>query len=104
MFDWYVFGAFIGYLALMLGIGLFFSKRQESLGDYYLGGRRMNKWVVALSAQASVEKSTPRSSGSGVFTRIRSKDESTSLRRASLTLPARVTGQKSVTGRRESAV
>ena len=53
MFDWYVFGAFVGYLALMLGIGFFFSKRQESLGDYYLGGRRMNKWVVALSAQAS---------------------------------------------------
>ena len=53
MFDWYVFGSFIGYLALMLGIGFFFSRRQETLGDYYLGGRRMNKWVVALSAQAS---------------------------------------------------
>ncbi len=53
MFDWYVFASFVGYLALMLGIGFFFSKRQESLGDYYLGGRRMNKWVVALSAQAS---------------------------------------------------
>ena len=53
MFDWYVLGSFVGYLALMLGIGFFFSKRQESLGDYYLGGRRMNKWVVALSAQAS---------------------------------------------------
>ena len=53
MFDWYVFGAFVGYLALMLGIGFAFSKRQETLGDYYLGGRRMNKWVVALSAQAS---------------------------------------------------
>ena len=53
MFDWYVFGAFAGYLAVMLGIGFAFSKRQETLGDYYLGGRRMNKWVVALSAQAS---------------------------------------------------
>ena len=53
MFDWYVFASFVGYLALMLGIGFFFSKRQESLDDYYLGGRRMNKWVVALSAQAS---------------------------------------------------
>ena len=53
MFDWYVLCSFVGYLALMLGIGFFFSKRQESLGDYYLGGRRMNKWVVALSAQAS---------------------------------------------------
>ena len=53
MFDWYVFASFVGYLVLMLGIGFFFSRRQESLGDYYLGGRRMNKWVVALSAQAS---------------------------------------------------
>ena len=53
MFDWYVLGSFVGYLALMLGIGFFFSKRQEDLGDYYLGGRKMNKWVVALSAQAS---------------------------------------------------
>ena len=53
MFDWYVFASFVGYLALMLGIGFFFSKKQEDLGDYYLGGRRMNKWVVALSAQAS---------------------------------------------------
>ena len=53
MFDWHVFGSFVGYLSLMLAIGFIFSKRQESLGDYYLGGRRMNKWVVALSAQAS---------------------------------------------------
>ena len=53
MFDWYVFGSFIGYLAVVLGIGFFFSNRQETLGDYYLGGRHMNKWVVALSAQAS---------------------------------------------------
>lgn len=53
MFDWYVFGSFVGYLILMLAIGFLFSRRQESLGDYYLGGRKMNKWVVALSAQAS---------------------------------------------------
>ena len=52
-FDWIVLAAFAGYLALMLGIGFAFSRRQESLGDYYLGGRKMNKWVVALSAQAS---------------------------------------------------
>ncbi len=53
MLDYIVLGAFAGYLAIMLGIGFFFSKRQENLGDYYLGGRKMNKWVVALSAQAS---------------------------------------------------
>ena len=37
----------------MLGIGFVFSKKQSDMGDYFLGGRKMNKWVVALSAQAS---------------------------------------------------
>ena len=41
--DYIVLGSFAGYLALMLGIGFFFSRKQESLGDYYLGGRKMNK-------------------------------------------------------------
>ena len=53
MFDWTVLGSFVGYLFVMLWIGFFFSKKQSDLGDYYLGGRKMNKWVVALSAQAS---------------------------------------------------
>ena len=51
--DWIVMAAFGGYLALMLFIGFLFSNKQENMGDYYLGGRKMNKWVVALSAQAS---------------------------------------------------
>ena len=49
----YVIASFVGYLALMLAIGAVFSGKMKNLGDYYLGGRRMNKWVVALSAQAS---------------------------------------------------
>ena len=49
----YVVASFVGYLVLMLAIGAVFSGKMKSLGDYYLGGRRMNKWVVALSAQAS---------------------------------------------------
>ena len=51
--DWCIVGSFVVYLLLMLAIGFVFSKKQESMGDYFLGGRRMNKWVVALSAQAS---------------------------------------------------
>ena len=51
--DWCVLGSFVVYLILMLGIGFLFSNRQENMGDYFLGGRKMNKWVVALSAQAS---------------------------------------------------
>lgn len=44
---------FLGYLAFMLAIGLHFYKRNESLSDYLLGDRKLNKWVAAMSAQAS---------------------------------------------------
>lgn len=41
------------YLLLMLGMGFYFSKSSNNLNSYYLGNRSMNKWVVAMSAQAS---------------------------------------------------
>lgn len=44
---------FVLYLLMMLGIGFYFSKKTSSLNSYYLGNRSMNKWVVAMSAQAS---------------------------------------------------
>ncbi len=44
---------FLAYLAFMLAIGLHFCKRNESLSDYLLGDRKLNKWVAAMSAQAS---------------------------------------------------
>ena len=51
--QYYIIGAFAIYLLIMLGIGFLFSNKSTTLGDYYLGNRKMNKWVVALSAQAS---------------------------------------------------
>ncbi len=49
--------AFVCYLVLVLGIGVFFfMKSRKSNGgdkDYFLGGRQMNGWVAALSAGAS---------------------------------------------------
>lgn len=51
--DYCILASFIGYLALMLGIGALFSAKADSLSAFFLGGRKMNKWVVALSAQAS---------------------------------------------------
>ncbi len=45
--------AFSVYLALMLGIGLFFYLRTKNLSDYILGGRQLNGAVAALSAGAS---------------------------------------------------
>ncbi len=44
---------FVLYLVLLIGIGLFFSRRNHNLEDYLLGGRGMGSWVTALSAQAS---------------------------------------------------
>lgn len=44
---------FIIYLAVMLGIGIFFYKRNNSQTDYFLGGRHLNFWVTSMSAQAS---------------------------------------------------
>ena len=44
---------FIAYLIFMLAIGSHFYKRNESLSDYLIGDRQLNKWVTAMSAQAS---------------------------------------------------
>lgn len=45
--------AFICYLCLMIVIGVIFMKKTKSTEDYFLGGRGLNSWVAALSAQAS---------------------------------------------------
>jgi sodium/proline symporter len=45
--------AFGLYLAAMLAVGWYFYHRTRNLSDYILGGRGLNKWVAALSAQAS---------------------------------------------------
>jgi len=44
---------FIAYFILLLGIGFYFYRRNESIEEYLLGGRGMGAWVTALSAQAS---------------------------------------------------
>ncbi len=42
------------YMALVIGIGLFFSKRaNENSENYFLGGRSLGPWVAAMSAEAS---------------------------------------------------
>jgi sodium/proline symporter len=40
------------FIALM-GVGWYFYKRTVHIENYLLGGRRMGRWVTALSAQAS---------------------------------------------------
>ena len=44
---------FILYLCFMVGIGFVFSRRKMTNADYVLGGRKLNPWVTAMSAQAS---------------------------------------------------
>lgn len=43
----------IAYLAFMIAIGIFASKKTKNTGDYYLGGRRLGPFVTAMSAEAS---------------------------------------------------
>ena len=45
--------SFVIYAVVMCVIGAVFYKRNENLGEYFLGGRRLNSWVAAISAQAS---------------------------------------------------
>lgn len=50
----YAVAAFIGYLLLLVGIGIY-STRFSSAGisNFFIGGRKMNRFVVALSAVVS---------------------------------------------------
>jgi len=48
-----ILAVFAVYLLFMLTIGAIFYRRTESVSDYFLGDRKLNKWVTALSAQAS---------------------------------------------------
>ena len=45
--------AFVCYLALMIGIGVWSMKQTNDANDYFLGGRGLSGPVAALSAQAS---------------------------------------------------
>ena len=49
----WIFLAFVLYLALMIVVGAIYAKKNSSSEDYFLGGRNLNGFVAALSAQAS---------------------------------------------------
>lgn len=46
-------GIFVLYLGLMVLIGFKFYNKTDNMSDYILGGRKLNSWVTAMSAQAS---------------------------------------------------
>lgn len=42
------------YMAVVIGIGLYFAKKaKQSSNNYFLGGRSLGPWVTAMSAEAS---------------------------------------------------
>ncbi|MCD7928199.1 MAG: sodium/proline symporter [Oscillospiraceae bacterium] len=43
----------IVYLAIMVCIGIMYSKKNSSISDFYLGGRKLGPIVTAMSAEAS---------------------------------------------------
>ena len=45
--------AIVAYLAVMLGIGIWCAKKNNSVDDFYLGGRKLGPFVTAMSAEAS---------------------------------------------------
>lgn len=48
-----IIAAFAIYLALMMGIGVYYYRRTNSMDDYIIGNRKLGAWVTAMSAEAS---------------------------------------------------
>ena len=45
--------AIMAYMIGIIGIGLYYSKKSNTTGDFYLGGRQLGPFVTAMSAEAS---------------------------------------------------
>ena len=45
--------AIIAYMVGIIGIGLYYAKKSNTSGDFYLGGRKLGPFVTAMSAEAS---------------------------------------------------
>ena len=51
--DLYIILAFILYLGLMMGIGVYYYRRTRNMADYIIGNRKLGAWVTSMSAEAS---------------------------------------------------
>ena len=45
--------AIVAYLAIVVVIGVIFSRKNNNVDDFYLGGRKLGPFVTAMSAEAS---------------------------------------------------
>ena len=48
-----IIAAIIGYMAIVVGVGFYFTSKNKSTDDFYLGGRKLGPFVTAMSAEAS---------------------------------------------------
>ena len=46
---------FVLYLALIMGVGLYFARKKMSQADFHLGGKKIPGWALALSERATGE-------------------------------------------------
>lgn len=53
MSQFIIMAAILIYLAAMLGIGFYCSRKNNNVDDFYLGGRKLGPFVTAMSAEAS---------------------------------------------------
>jgi len=51
--DYVILAVIVAYFAIVIAVGYYFYHRSSTLSDYILGGRTLNPYVTALSAQAS---------------------------------------------------
>ncbi len=45
--------AFFIYLGVMIAVGIYYWRREQTISDYILGGRKLGPWVTSMSAEAS---------------------------------------------------
>ena len=48
-----LFATMVVYLVAMIAMGAWLSKRNKTVGDFYIGGRKLGPFVTAMSAEAS---------------------------------------------------
>jgi SSS family transporter len=53
-FSWLDYTIFIGYLAAMVGVGVFFVRKQRTVKDYFLAGRSMSFFTIGISVLAAL--------------------------------------------------
>ena len=51
---WIDYGVVIGYLGVIVGLGLYFSRKQTSTDEYFAGGRSIPPWAIGLSLLATL--------------------------------------------------